>query len=92
MKIPLDSRKLNKMTVVKRKAQMPNTEELISRISRNSEGSPADEKLTNVRNGWKHPARTGNYNRSSKDSKEEHQKTDGRCNQARRCRVPTERN
>ena len=44
VKIALDSRKLNKITI-KRKAQMPNMEEeLISRISRQNADGPADEK------------------------------------------------
>ena len=42
IKIALDSRKLNEITV-KRKAQMPNMEELISRISRKIADGPADE-------------------------------------------------
>ena len=42
IKIALDSRKLNEITV-KRKAQMPNTAELISRISRKIADGPADE-------------------------------------------------
>ena len=42
VKIALDSRKLNEITV-KRKAQMPNMEELISRISRKIADGPADE-------------------------------------------------
>ena len=42
MKIALDSRKLNEITV-KRKAQMRNMEELISRISRKKADGPADE-------------------------------------------------
>ena len=41
VKIALDSRKLNDITV-KRKAQMPNMEELISRISRTIADGPAD--------------------------------------------------
>ena len=41
-KIALDSRKLNEITI-KRKAQMPNMEELISRISRKIADGPADE-------------------------------------------------
>ena len=42
VKIALDSRKLNEITV-KRKAQMPNMEELISRISRKIADGEADE-------------------------------------------------
>ena len=42
VKIALDSRKLNEITV-KKKAQMPNMEELISRISRKIADGPADE-------------------------------------------------
>ena len=42
VKISLDSRKLNKITI-KRKAQMPNMEELISRISRKIADGPTDE-------------------------------------------------
>ena len=42
VKIALDSRKLNEITI-KRKAQMPNMEELISRISRKIADGPADE-------------------------------------------------
>ena len=42
VKIALDSRKLNEITI-KRKAQMPNMEELISRISRKTADGPADE-------------------------------------------------
>ena len=42
VKIALDSRKLNKITI-KRKAQMPNMEELISRISRKIADGLADE-------------------------------------------------
>ena len=42
VKIALDSRKLNEITV-KRKAQMPNKEELISRISRKIADGTADE-------------------------------------------------
>ena len=42
VKIALDSRKLNEVTV-KRKAQMPNSEELVSRISRKIADGPADE-------------------------------------------------
>ena len=42
VKMALDSRKLNEITV-KRKAQMPNMEELISRISRKIADGPADE-------------------------------------------------
>ena len=42
IKIALDSRKLNEITV-KRKAQMPNMEELISRISRKIADREADE-------------------------------------------------
>ena len=42
VKIALDSRKLNEITI-KRKAQMPNIEELISRISRKIADDPADE-------------------------------------------------
>ena len=42
VKIALDSRKLNEITK-KRKAQMPNIEELISRISRKFADGPADE-------------------------------------------------
>ena len=42
VKIVLDSRKLNEITI-KRKAQMPNMEELISRISRKTADRPADE-------------------------------------------------
>ena len=42
VKIALDSRKLKDITV-KRKAQMPNMEELISRISRKIADGPADE-------------------------------------------------
>ena len=45
VKIALDSRKLNEITI-KRKAQMPNMEELISRISRKSANGPADEIWT----------------------------------------------
>ena len=45
VKIALDSRKLNKMTI-KRKAEMPNMEELISRISRKIADRPADEIWT----------------------------------------------
>ena len=45
VKIALDSRKLNEITI-KRKAQMPNMEELISRISRKSADGPADEIWT----------------------------------------------
>ena len=44
-KIALDSRKLNEITV-KRKAQMPNMEEFISRISRKIADGPADEIWT----------------------------------------------
>ena len=43
IKIALDSRKVNEITV-KRKAQMPNMEELISGISRKIADGPADEK------------------------------------------------
>ena len=42
VKIALDSQKLNEITV-KRKAQMPNMEELISRISKQIAGGPKDE-------------------------------------------------
>ena len=42
VKIALDSRKLNKMTI-KRKTQMPNMEELISRISRKIAAEPEDK-------------------------------------------------
>ena len=42
VKIALDSRKLNEITI-KRKTQMPNIEELISRISRKIADGPADE-------------------------------------------------
>ena len=42
VKIAVDSRKLNEITI-KRKAQMPNIEELISRISRKIADGPADE-------------------------------------------------
>ena len=42
VEIALDSRKLNEITI-KRKAQMPNMEELISRISRKNADGPADE-------------------------------------------------
>ena len=42
VKIALDSRKLNEITV-KRKAQLPNMDELISRISRKIADGPADE-------------------------------------------------
>ena len=42
VKIALDSRKLNEITV-KRKTQMPKMEELISRISRKIADGPADE-------------------------------------------------
>ena len=42
VKIALDSRKLNEITI-KRKAQTPNMEELISRISRKSADGPPDE-------------------------------------------------
>ena len=42
VKVALDSRKLNEITI-KRKAQMPNMEELISRISRKTADGPADE-------------------------------------------------
>ena len=45
VKIALDSRKLNEITI-KRKAQMPNMEELISRISKKSADGPADEVWT----------------------------------------------
>ena len=45
VKIALDSRKLNEITI-KRKAQMPNMEELISRISRKIAYGPADEIWT----------------------------------------------
>ena len=45
VKIALDSRKLNEITI-KRKAQMPNMEELISRISRKVADGPADEIWT----------------------------------------------
>ena len=45
VKIALDSRKLNEITI-KRKAQMPNMEELISRISRKIADGPADEIWT----------------------------------------------
>ena len=41
VKIALDSRKLNEIKV--KKAQMPNMEELISRISRKIAEGPADE-------------------------------------------------
>ena len=42
VKIDLNSRKLNEITI-KRKAQMPNMEELTSRISRKIADGPADE-------------------------------------------------
>ena len=42
VKIALDSRKLNEITI-KRKAQVPNMEELISRTSRKIADGPADE-------------------------------------------------
>ena len=42
VKIALDSRKPNKITT-KRKSQMPNMEELISRISKKIADGPADE-------------------------------------------------
>ena len=42
VKIALDSRNLNEINI-KRKAQMPNMEELISRISRKIADGPADE-------------------------------------------------
>ena len=42
VKIALDSQKLNEITI-KRKAQMPNMEELISRISRKIADGPAGE-------------------------------------------------
>ena len=42
VKIALDSRKLNEITI-KRKVQMPNMEELISRISTKVADGPADE-------------------------------------------------
>ena len=45
VKIALDSRKLNEITI-KRKAQMPNMEKLISRISRKIADGPADEIWT----------------------------------------------
>ena len=45
VKIALDSRKLNEITII-RKAQMPNMEELISRISRKIADGPADEIWT----------------------------------------------
>ena len=45
VKIALDSRKLNELTL-KRKAQMPNMEELTSRISRKIADGPADEIWT----------------------------------------------
>ena len=45
VKIALDSRKLNEITI-KRKTQMPNMEELISRISRKIADGPADEIWT----------------------------------------------
>ena len=45
VKIALDSRKLNEITI-KRKAQMPNMEELISRISRKIADGPVDEIWT----------------------------------------------
>ena len=45
VKIALDSRKLNEITI-KRKAKMPNMEELISRISRKIADGPADEIWT----------------------------------------------
>ena len=48
VKIALDSRKVNEITV-KRKAQMPNIEELISRISRKSADGPPDEIWTSKR-------------------------------------------
>ena len=48
IKIALDSRKLNEITV-KRKAQMPNVEELISRISRKiSEGEDGEVLATKL--------------------------------------------
>ena len=45
VKIAMDSRKLNKITI-KRKAQMPNMEKLISRISKKIADGPADEIWT----------------------------------------------
>ena len=45
VKFALDSRKLNEITV-KRKTQMPNMEELISRLSRKTADGPADEIWT----------------------------------------------
>ena len=45
VKIALDSQKLNKITI-KRKTQMPNMEELISRISRKIADGPGDEIWT----------------------------------------------
>ena len=45
VKIALDSRKLNEITI-KRKAQMPNMEELFSRIPRKTADGPADEIWT----------------------------------------------
>ena len=45
VKLALDSRKLNEITI-KRKAQMPNMEEIISRISRKIADGPADEIWT----------------------------------------------
>ena len=45
VKIALDSKQLNEKTI-KRKAQMPNMEELISRISRKIADGPADEIWT----------------------------------------------
>ena len=48
IKIALDSRKLNE-TSVKRKVQMPNMEELISRMSRKIAGGPADEIWIKIR-------------------------------------------
>ena len=52
VKIALDSRKLNKATV-KRKTQMPNMEELISRISRKiSKGKEGEIWLTKLGFGY----------------------------------------
>ena len=45
VKIALDSQKLNEITI-KRKAQMPNVEQLISRNSRKIADGPADEIWT----------------------------------------------
>ena len=48
IKIPLDSRKLNEATI-KRKAQMPNMEELVSRISRKtSEETESETMITKL--------------------------------------------